>query len=162
MNKTINTPQDPNSPVEGPPSGKAGTRESAGPIHKNPETVDRRPVNDCGVVFCENGKPVPVVDGWAETEFDFEPGDVLGYMTTKERVTFELREAAVRIVAGIEHRTFEEIANELGVTRAALSRVYRDVLGRIGSLRVYDNAEKRLKLSEATRRHWQKRKEMAA
>ena len=143
--------------------GAAGLAPN-GTSHEDSETIGERAVNNSGLVFFEGGehgesaKVVPIVNGWRETAFDAEPADLLAHMTQRERTTYELRVAAIRYFAQIDNRTFEEVAEELGVTRAALSRVYRDVLGRLGLRSSFDNAEKRWKLAEAAKRTLNSRK----
>lgn len=122
------------------------------------ESIVERHVNNSGFVFFEHGKAVPTVNGWRETAFDAEPPEILAFMTERERTTFELRTAVLSYVAGIEPRSFEEIGAELGVGRAAVSRVYRDVLARIGARGIFDNAEKRWKLAAAAKRTLNSRK----
>lgn len=94
---------------------------------------------------------VPTVDGIRATEFDAEPDELMAHMTPRERCTYELRVAAVRYLAGIEPRSFQEIADDLGVTRAAVSRVYRDVLARVGCRKIFDDAIHRWRIAEATK-----------
>ncbi len=130
--------------------------------HEASETIDERAINNSRRPFFEGGSRddgfgegatvVPIVNGWRETAFDGEPADILAHMTPRERTTWELRVAALRYVAQIEPRSFQEIADELGVTVAAVSRVYRDVLARIGCRQIFDNALKRAKLAEAASR----------
>jgi hypothetical protein len=140
------------------PKKEAVSLAADGPSHELSETIDERAVNNSGVVLFEHGLAVPVVNGWRETAFDTEPPDILAHMTARERTTFELRTAVLRYVAGIESRSFEEIGAELGVGRAGVSRVYRDVLARIGARGIFDNAEKRWKLAEAAKRTLNSRK----
>src|SRR5688572_22587551 len=88
------------------------------PKHETYDTIASA-VNEPGGPYFEGGRIVPIVDGIRDTAFDAEPPDVLSHLTPSERVSFELRIYAVRYVAGIEPRSFAEVAAELGVTRAA-------------------------------------------
>jgi hypothetical protein len=137
--------------------GAAGLAPN-GTSHEFSETIGERSVNNSGVVFFERGKAVLAVNGWRETAFDAEPPEILAYLTQRERTTFELRTAVLRYIAGIDLRSFEEIGAELGVGRAGVSRVYRDVLARIGARGIFNNAEKRWKLAEAAKRTLNSRK----
>ena len=148
-----------NNPIK---KGAVGLAPNGTSNDETPETIGERAVNNSGCVFFEGegqgAKIVPVVNGWRETAFDAEPSDILAHMTPRERTTYELRVAALRHIAGIETRTLEEIGIELGVGRAGVSRVFRDVLARLGCRRIFDNAEKRWRLAEAARRTCNSRK----
>src|SRR5688572_15715868 len=100
--------------MNGPKKG-AVSLAANGPSHELSESREERAVNEAGVTFFEHGLIVPVVNGWRDTAFDAEPADILAHMTHRERTTFDLRVAALRYVAGIEPRSFEEIGAELGV-----------------------------------------------
>jgi DNA-directed RNA polymerase specialized sigma subunit len=148
--------------MNGTKKGAAGLAPSGTSHDEVSETINERAINNSRRPFFEGGdreegsgesaKIVPIVNGWRETAFDSEPADILAHMTPRERTTWELRVAALRYIAQIEPRSFHEIADELGVTIAAVSRVYRDVLARIGCRQIFDNAEKRWKLAEAAGR----------
>lgn len=99
------------------------------------------------------GERFSAVDGNAATEFD-DPEEALCYLAPRERGTWDLRMTVVRYLAGIEPRSYAEIASEFGVTRAAVSRVYKDVIARLGCRQIFANAEKRRRLAEAAKRHW--------
>jgi hypothetical protein len=140
------------------PKKRAVGLAANGPSHELSESREERAVNEAGVIFFEAGAVVPVVNGWKETAFDAELPEIVAFMTPRERTTYEMRMAAVRYVAGIEPRSLAEIGADLGVGRAAVSRVVRDVLARLGCRQVVDNAEKRWKLAEAARRTLNSRK----
>lgn len=151
--------------MNGPKEKRAASLTASGPSHETSDNVDSGSVNKLAIFQRgvringrdiaprdEEGNLVPLVDGWRETAFDVEPSEILAHLEPRERTTYELRVAALRYVAGIEHRSFREIGAELGVGRAAVSRVFREVLARIGARGIFDNAEKRWKLAEAAKR----------
>lgn len=137
-----------------PPEEKgAGASKAADPEYTD-RTVFRR-VNHSRRVWFENGRAVEIVDGeLAEVEFDSDPMETLHkFRTERERVTTELRFAAMRYVAQIEPRSLQEIADEYGVTKAAVSAICRDVLARLGCRQILDNCEKRRRIAEAVKRY---------
>lgn len=100
------------------------------------------------------GQFEPAGDLREETHFD-EHADLLAALTPKQRLTYQVRETALRYLLGYENRPFSELAKELGVTRAALSKIHRDLLFRLG---FRDHSAWRGKLSRATSANWAKRK----
>lgn len=117
-----------------------GAREDAhGPINSSP-VYNRGTASTLG--FDDRGRPV-AVSMPADADEGFELADVSARMTPAERLTNELRLAAVRTFLRIEPRSFEQIGRELGVTKAAVSRQYRALLERLGAGRDFDRALRR-------------------
>lgn len=111
-------------------------------------------VNGSAATHFENGRPVPIVDGIKATEFD-EPDVVESFMTPRDRISWEVRRAALRIYLGFDGRKMRDVGRELGVGKAAISRVYQDLVKRLGGGLVFKRAETRARLSQATTRCWQ-------
>lgn len=139
------------------PSGK-GNR----PAHERKDYRNRTGVKSLISSGFDGNQAVPVVDGVAATEFDrefdAEPKEIFKFATPTARRRHEMRIFCLRHVADIEPRTFTEFAAEIGVTRAAVSAVYRDLLARIGSLRYFLGAHRRWAIAEKTKATWAKRR----
>ena len=91
-----------------------------------------------------------------------EPSVLLTYATPAETLQWRVREAAIRAHAGLEPRSFAEVARELGTTRAAISAAYVRIAERIGHLPLLKRLDTRRKNSEAAKRQWEQRRAKSA
>lgn len=114
---------------------------TAGNLHffTNASRVNGSPA---GRMFDDSGRPTIAVS--PAFDLDLEPQEVEDAMTDEEVLHYAMRLAAVRTFLKVETRSFAEIAKELGVTRASISRIYRQILKSVGALRVYQRAERRV------------------
>lgn len=140
-------------------------------VHPEPDhelSKDKSSVN--GRDFGFEGDPkennvciVPVVDGWAATEFDEpEPSELEEFLSASETLTLETQRAVMRVYLGMDKRSLRTVAADLKVTPAAVSKQWRILLKKTGSARLYSHAEKRAKLAAAARRTCNSRKRVAA
>lgn len=78
-----------------------------------------------------------------------EPDELSDGLTDRQRRANAVRLAAVRLVLGVEDRTETAVAEELGVSRAAVSKIVRDILTRLGFRQLNADAEHRARVSAA-------------
>lgn len=61
-----------------------------------------------------------------------EPGELVEFMFTPDVRAWQVKRAALLALLHIETRTFQQVADSLGVTRAAISKEYVALVDRLG------------------------------
>ena len=61
-----------------------------------------------------------------------EPGELVEFMFTPDVRAYQVKRAALLALLHIETRSFQEVADRLGVTRAAISKEYVALVDRLG------------------------------
>jgi hypothetical protein len=82
-----------------------------------------------------------------------EPNDIEAHMLEAERTRMEIHRAALRLFLGYDDRPMQQIADELGVTKAGISVAWRRLAVKLGDRRSLLHAAKRAKIAAKTAAH---------
>jgi len=144
---------------------KRPEKEGSAPDQEGaPETltyIPGRAVNFVGRAW-EDGERHRVIFPPTDDERDealgfFDPEAAEAQMSDRKLRAQKVRAVAIRFVLGMEPASMEEKAAELGVTRAAISRVCVEVAERLGLNYASKSKEHRIHTSESVRRSWTRR-----
>jgi hypothetical protein len=81
-----------------------------------------------------------------------EPGELAEFMFTADVRTWQVKRAALLALLHIETRSFQEVADSLGVSKAAISKEYIALVDRLGWKSLFKRLESRKRYAMAARR----------
>lgn len=81
-----------------------------------------------------------------------EPGELVEYMFPPDVRIWQVKRAALLALLHIETRSFQEVADSIGVTRAAVSKEYVSLVDRLGWKSLFKRLEARKSYAVAARR----------
>lgn len=90
-----------------------------------------------------------------------EPGELAKYCLPADAITWEVKSAVLRTLLKDEPRSFQEIAETLGVSKAAISKQYTATVDRLGWTSMFRKLETRKQNAEAAKRRHAKRAAVA-